>query len=428
MYFRTIGPSASPRLLIAAAAVAALIAFSGSEGAVHQLEVRHHRIPSEALSALGDGSMSQKLQRMRAMGDEQTIAAAGIGSSQTVNAADYALVGSASIGTPAQQFTVAFWPRHSDTYFIGKNANVFNVSSSPTKKKRYDQSASTSVAADGRNFTSDFGDIQGHIITDVLDFGGGVSANARVGVADKVSKWAVLQWFDADAVIGLDSNPNDTDAHCARCGRASNITVFAQIASALDRPIITLYANRSARNFSDWTGALTIGGEDTTNCAAGSYVYAPRVNSVGELALASISFATQTIALNNASVFLDAYNPDTIRLTDSLFTLFVSSTGAIYYPRTKNYQVNCASVDSQPSFTLNLGVDGSAPVTLNPRDYIRYNWRDATCYLNINDYYSDIQNRIELYLGVDFHNSHCVAENLNDHSVGLANVVAKAKP
>lgn len=81
------------------------------DGAVHQLTVRHHPLPSaEALATLGGGDvLSRKLMQQRhslerrrqsRLRGENAATAAVAAVSQSVDASEYALVGSASIGTP----------------------------------------------------------------------------------------------------------------------------------------------------------------------------------------------------------------------------------------------------------------------------------------------------------------------------------------
>lgn len=148
---------------------------------------------------------------------------------------------------------------------------------------------------------------------------------------------------------------------------------------------------------SDWRATLTLGAEDTHNCAAGTYAYTPLIvnddaddddaysyaaslEHTRRVAIASISVpgdgdgaAIETLPLSggNSSVTLfDSSNFPVLYVPKEVYARFASVTGAVHNASADLAYVDCARVAQLPRFRLNLGADGATPVSLHPSDYV----------------------------------------------------------
>jgi hypothetical protein len=392
----------------------ALLATETHGGAVHQIPVRHQSFPDEFIAnehPLATRSLTVKTPKKLDIKKHPSVVAKPslAHSLQELKVALSYLIGDVSFGSPDQHFTGAFIPFSAETYFIGANVSTHKP------KHEYNYRASSTFKKEDRTFTAEFEQVTGHIASDFIDVDG-VRARVNVGVAESVSRLAIIDYIPVDAAVGL--LPRSLS------GKPSNISLLPQLLSALEQPLISFYVNRSDPVEANWRGSLTLGALDNDHCDPKAYSFTPELNLYLDVAVSSLKIGSGRYPLNGTVVLTDFEWP--LFVSENAFDALVNVSGAKNYWDTGYYKVDCKTVNSLADVTLNLGADGKAPVTLHPRDYVKVSDHlfgfIEFCYLNVEPLYSDDTDSEFLWvvLGRQFLNNHCIAYNFDDDTLGFA--------
>ncbi|KAI1728140.1 eukaryotic aspartyl protease domain-containing protein [Ditylenchus destructor] len=316
-----------------------------------------------------------------------------------------------SVGTPRQNFLVEvdLWI-DSELSLIDSNANLSKVSHNIPAKATYNTSASTTYMAIEGNYTSWCG--YGHLAKDIATLGG-VSVNASLGVVDKLGYWLNLQ--PIDGTLGLSPREYPTN----------NISLLRQVLKELDRPVLSLWCNKTGHDAGN--SLITLGTEDTDNCHS-DWAFVPQV---GDWYDTHLSFASAVIDGESKTLDLNAtvsVNPSYSAFIfgpNSFKYLIVNASNAVFNTSIKFYEVNC-NISQAPNITLTLGGydvscdSTSRNVIMTGADYIRYHTMYKTCFISIYGYDDKNAKTNYVELPQQFLNNHCLAYNVQNRELGFA--------
>jgi len=328
------------------------------------------------------------------------------------------LIGNITIGTPPQTLQVAFDLYEEDLYVTDVNAVLYNpwTSSSSSAENtpvvpRFDSSASTTYLATNQNF-SEWGHISGKFASDIVNLGG-LDVNLTFGDANQIAYYIDTLPIAGFFGLSLHSSYNNVS------------NVLRQLLPSLNKPIVAL----NSRNGS----AEVAFGTDSLDTCATNWQYVPYTNKTvyGEMGFHLSAVSTnlngcQNTVKVNHSIILEASYYTTIYTSYQVLELFVQASGAYYNNSAYGYQVPCDQVANSANVSLTIG-DGTQTIVLSPFDYISQNSYYNACYLSVHAYYDEnnsYNSQNTIYLGQNFLNNHCLAFNLQDQTVGFANVLA----
>jgi len=380
-----------------------------ADALVHQIPVRQQKVPTHT-RAYKHRVAKQMAMMKKTMGEEHFHHFKSLLASQGKTSIDFRdLVGEIQLGTPAQTFSALFVDWEQDVYVIDPNASGVTGS-----RARYDASASSTSKPDGRDFTTLWGDTNGHIVNDVITIGG-IQAPVNLGVADQVTYYSDVNYYDVDALFGLLMHKDNSFYP------DTNTSVLAQLAdTVLDQPIVTVLIRDSD------DGVVTIGGLDVTNCEA-SYAQAPKYRSSSgnvwdSLNLTSVSIGSYSqSSISTAEIQAHRYLKS-IYVGYAILYAIVDATGATsssddwYSSDTPTYYVDCSKLSSLPVLTLTLDNDVQLAVTSD--DYVSVQ-SDGTCVLAVTTFTSDTDN---IYLGQPFLRNHCASNDFENNILGFSRV------
>jgi len=202
--------------------------------------------------------------------------------------------------------------------------------------------------------------------------------------------------------------------------------VLTQLVPSLDRPIVAL-------NSKNGSAEVVFGSDSLASCDT-NWQYVPYTNKTtyGDWGfhLSAVSVNTNgcenTVNANHSIVLQPGTNFYTNFYTSyQVLELFVQASGAYYNTSAYGYQVPCDQVASAANVTLSIG-DGTKKIVLTPAEYIGQRLHSNACYLSVNGYYDEnnsYYSKNTLTLGQAFFDHHCTAFNIQDQTIGFADVL-----
>jgi hypothetical protein len=350
------------------------------------------------------------------------------------NASSYALVGSVSVGSPAQSVSVWINPWAQDFGFL----DAYGPESTGSAiAGRYDYTASTSATVTNQSFYGAYGAVSGNItVTDTIQFNSVAISGLTFGDANTYTDY--IAQLNVAGVIGLAPSPNTFDTNLTSLfgsQLATSTSVDTPVASfSFVVPSINLNSNTLTSS-----GQVTVGAEDGSVCTAGTYTYVTntggayyptgfRVDSISGATPSGDSLSL-TVADNRVTAIGPTY-PGFYGSTDFV-QLLVNASGLVDQGNGHYYEANsCDDVQNMGSLTLNLA--GGSTLTLAPADYIYQNvTSDGTTKCGAYFYtYGSAETdsntaSYPIILGQPYLNNHCYAHNYADGTIGIASAVSQ---
>jgi len=319
----------------------------------------------------------------------------------------YRNLGNISVGTPAQLFTIDIdlFDDGSLT-LVASNASV-NAPYS-LANQTFNSSLSSTYTDLNLNLTSAMGN--GHIGNDILAIGNTLKTKIDFGIVD----YPVFTDYFKAGVLGL--------SPLFYIQKNNSTRVLDQIVDSLDQPVISIYSNGTCL---ERANIVTIGALDTENCQS-NWIYVPRVSNRHfsyAFHLSSVELTVngekKTVGLN-ATMTLDPFSTF-IYLPKALEPYLVNATNAVYNS-TIGYKVVDCDTSKAAKLVFNVGGQGNLTTSANKQlvisaaDYISYSEYYQSCYLSAYFYY----NMDFVFMGMQFHDNHCIAYNIKDNTVGFA--------
>jgi hypothetical protein len=296
------------------------------------------------------------------------------------NISNWQLIGTVSVGTPAQSVNVWVSPYYSDFLFLDAYGPDSGSSDTTVAKAgRYDYTASTTaIATNNQPFFGVYSEANGTTtVMDTVQFNSVSLTNLTFGDSTAYDSWVTQ--LGLAGIIGLSPNLNTGDTNLTSI--TSNFGTQLAANSAVDTPVASISFSISAVNFntgaSTSSGQVTVGAEDGSACTAGSYSY-------------------------------------------------VTNTG----PYSTSFRVDSISGASPSGDSLSLNIAGGSTLTIAPADYISQNvTSDGTtkcgAYFNSLGFpETDSSAKHQgftwpIVLSQTWLNNHCYAHNYVDGTIGV---------
>jgi len=361
----------------------------------------------------------------------------------TFNISNWQLIGTVSVGTPAQSVNVWVSPYYSDFLFLDAyGPDASSTDSTVAKTGRYDYTASTTaVATSNQPFFGVYSEANGTTtVMDTIQFNSVSLTNLTFGDATTYTAWVTQ--LGLAGIIGLSPNLNTGDTNLTSI--ASNFGSQLAASSAVDTPVASVSFAISSVNFNTGdsvsSGQVTVGAEDGSACTTGGYTYITntgpystsfRVDSISGTSPSGDSLSL-AINVNRSTVIWPMFvgfvgSNDFIQLLVNASGLVAQGNG--YYEAN-----SCDDVQNMGSLTLNIA--GGSTLTISPADYISNNvTSDGTTKcgayfysLGFDETDSSVKHQgftMPIVLSQTWLNNHCYAHNYADGTIGVANVVTQ---
>jgi len=327
----------------------------------------------------------------------------------------YALVAEMSIGTPAQgpfEMELDFYA--TQPYVLKKGAKHYDDSSKVRGAQEYNVNSSTSSATQDAYYVSYGSYWYGSVVSDVMQLGPLSLTNQSV---------QVTTWVDRD----FDDCGVDGSLGLGVSYKRDGSSFVEQLASQLDSPVLTLYANQGQDAYEDGQGMLSFGDRLPEICDASSwttmqswinqYVSYPAVDTVAVTGPADSNGCGGQVTANITVAFANVYQP--FQVSMQVQDLFVKASGARWNDGYEWYVVKDASKAQSVKFNTASG----DVIEVTPNDYLANYY--GTSYLYVEgtydqNKYNDRYDFIEL--GQTFLNNHCLSMDMTSGEWSLANV------
>jgi len=355
------------------------------------------------------------------------------------NISNWQLIGTVSVGTPAQSVNVWVSPYYSDFLFLDAYGPDSGSSDTTVAKAgRYDYTASTTaIATNNQPFFGVYSEANGTTtVMDTVQFNSVSLTNLTFGDSTAYDSWVTQ--LGLAGIIGLSPNLNTGDTNLTSI--TSNFGTQLAANSAVDTPVASISFSISAVNFntgaSTSSGQVTVGAEDGSACTAGSYSYVTNTGPystsfrVDSISGASPSGDSLSLAINvNRSVVIWPMFVGFVGSSDFVQLLVNASGLKLVDAANGYYEANsCDDVQNMGSLTLNIA--GGSTLTIAPADYISQNvTSDGTtkcgAYFNSLGFpETDSSAKHQgftwpIVLSQTWLNNHCYAHNYVDGTIGV---------
>jgi len=326
----------------------------------------------------------------------------------------YALVAEMNIGSPAQgPFEMELTFSAQQPYVLKKGAKYSDDGSKVRNVQEFDKKASNTSLQQNDDFTRFDVYLTGSVVSDTLQIGP-LSLNQSVQVTKKVDP--DFDYYVTDGSLGLGvSDMRDGSSF------------VEQLASQLDSPVLTLFANQSLSWDDDSQGVLSFGDRVPEICVASSwqkmsswinkYVSWPAVDIVSATGPADADGCGGQVTANITVGFFHSYMP--IYCSVQMQELFVQASGARWdWDSWGGWVVDDASKAVSVKFNT---ADGQV-IEVTPNDYLleidgtqllfTYGAYDQAIYAD-DDY---------IVLSQTFLNNHCLSMDMTTGEWSLASV------
>jgi cathepsin D len=255
--------------------------------------------------------------------------------------------GQVSIGTPAQNFEVVFDTGSSNLWIPAKNCSL-----SCFLHARFDNTKSTTYAADGRPFYIRYGSgpVSGFLGADQVTLGGQLVDKAQTfaEITDASGLGAAFLVGKFDGILGLAWNSISVDGIP---------TVFSNLVNQGLDPVFAFYLGNNA------PGELWIGGYNPKHFT-GQLTWVPlSQETYWEVPLTSLTLGSKSIS-NATKAVLDS-GTSLMAGPSAEVTAFANAVGATPMGNGA-YTIDCSLVPNLPVLTFNLGGN---PFPLKGTDY-----------------------------------------------------------
>ncbi|KAI1704858.1 eukaryotic aspartyl protease domain-containing protein [Ditylenchus destructor] len=286
-----------------------------------------------------------------------------------------------SVGTPPQEFTVIldlFWQTDLGLIDSGINTTEEYV----LQKHLFNTSNSTTFVLSDRNITTDYNGVNvttGYVGSDILQLGGDYF-KLSFNLVNTTDDGFVYQ--SRDGTLGLSIFQESYN----------NISAMTQIMQQLDRPIFSMWYNRSL-SFRKDNGA--------------SRPVNIKVN--------------KTLNVDMQRVARRGYMPYYLKF------FFVTAANATWDRDRYRYFADC-DLNKAKSVILNIGGNGgvvdmsSRKVVVTPAEYIMQSEDSNECFVSIDGYNDDFGETI-IRMPLQFYNRHCYSYNMETDMIGIATAV-----
>jgi hypothetical protein len=273
--------------------------------------------------------------------------------------------------------------------------------------------------------------ISGRVVNDIVNIG---DLGLNITMVDSVDMGYWIKYLPIDGLLGLSAAPSVEGIPNLR----------QQLADQLAQPIMVLNTHRNITaaledsREADPTerNELTLGTDQVDGCS-GDWSWVPMAevgtNSQGGVNVTSISIASASEGGANSvntnktpnsgrSAYLTNSN-DPIACSYQVEKLIANATGAKLDEDSGWYTTPCNQVSQGQNVSLNLADGGS--ITLTPADL--HVELDDVCYLYVVGWYDENDSQymfMDLRIGQQFANNHCVASNLAENLVGISDKVS----
>ncbi|KAI1712585.1 eukaryotic aspartyl protease domain-containing protein [Ditylenchus destructor] len=197
-------------------------------------------------------------------------------------------------------------------------------------------------------------------------------------------------------------------------------SIWPALLNELERPIFTLWSNRSFSCSCENGGSLvTLGDIDRQNCR-GYWAYADQLDSSiafhVESAEAEVNDEWTGVYLDATAVIIDYF--DTMAASRNLLYLIGNATNAVYDANLEKYFVDCELRNALRIIMLRIGTDKQA-LHLGGMELIAQDESVAKCYLAVTEMVDLAYGQNLIWLGRRFLNNHCLAYNFELKQFGF---------
>ncbi|KAI1707686.1 eukaryotic aspartyl protease domain-containing protein [Ditylenchus destructor] len=197
-------------------------------------------------------------------------------------------------------------------------------------------------------------------------------------------------------------------------------SIWPALLDQLDRPIFTLWSNRSFGCSCENGGSLiTLGGIDRQNCR-GDWAYADQLDrNIAfhvESAEAEVNDQWTSLYLDATAVIIDYF--DGMAASRNLLYLIGNTTNAVYDANLEKYFVDCQLRTAMRLVMLRIGTDKQA-LDLGGMELIAQDDSVGKCYLVVTAIVDSAYGQNLIWLGRRFLNNHCLAYNFELKQFGF---------
>ncbi|KAI1714777.1 eukaryotic aspartyl protease domain-containing protein [Ditylenchus destructor] len=333
-------------------------------------------------------------------------------------------VANISVGTPPQQFTVEInWDYCLNMELVDSNATFFGYDIGAMRLFNSSASATYSSVVGAYSDTVTASD--GHRGQDIIHLNG-QDLNLTFAVLDSVYIY-YLRDHAIDGILGLSPADQRTKPKVD-----SNLTtVMKQIANQLDSPVVSVWTD-SSRN-GDGIGQITLGALDTDNCES-NWMFMPKTEAGYFTSGYTVHLATMEATWTNGTQQTFKANVDLsitperagITIPNDWVPLFKNISNAVWDDDVQEYVVDCDTT-KLGNVTFRVGGHGAGAnsitynLTITGADYTKYYEFYDVCYLL---YHTGVKvnsrSSTPVTLGRNFVRNHCLAYNINDNKIGIA--------
>uniref|UniRef100_A0A915CY60 Uncharacterized protein n=1 Tax=Ditylenchus dipsaci TaxID=166011 RepID=A0A915CY60_9BILA len=284
-------------------------------------------------------------------------------------------------GTPQQNpfFVKIKLSQFSDLVLIDVDADLNQMWKFLPQKHLFNSSASTTFVDKQKAYVGSGKSAYAYIGSDIVNLG---KFGTNISFAILKQLPSEMLYYPIDGMLGLSWN-----------NTANNISVFQQIADQLDSPVISVWLNRDFI-YSNGTGEVTIGEEDTENCKNDWQHVSEKLtdrqmsNAQSDTLYSSNDYFVyvNTVAYlkDNISVIEKVGKPLKIaceneqrgRVSLSVMNALTNATNALYNSSIDSYVCDCDLTNFE---NVSLFIGGESPqknktieVTVRPEDYVFY--------------------------------------------------------